>query len=49
LRSRCLANAPAYAHPRSIDFVAELPLNGPGKIDRKVVQRLMRERCGVLG
>ena len=49
LKQFCLANAPAYAHPRRIDFVAELPLNGPGKIDRKVVQRLMRERCGVLG
>ncbi len=49
LKQFCLANAPAYAHPRLIDFVAELPLNGPGKIDRKVVQRLMRERCGVLG
>jgi long-chain acyl-CoA synthetase len=49
LKQFCLANAPAYAHPRRIDFIAELPLNGPGKIDRKVVQRLMRERCGVLG
>jgi long-chain acyl-CoA synthetase len=49
LKQFCLANAPAYAHPRRIDFVAELPLNGPGKIDRKVVQRLMRDRCGVLG
>jgi acyl-CoA synthetase (AMP-forming)/AMP-acid ligase II len=48
LKQFCLANAPAYAHPRRIDFVVELPLNGPGKIDRKVVQRLMRERCGVL-
>jgi acyl-CoA synthetase (AMP-forming)/AMP-acid ligase II len=49
LKQFCLANAPPYAYPRRIDFVAELPLNGPGKIDRKVVQRLMRERCGVLG
>ncbi len=49
LKQFCLANAPAYAHPRRIDFVEELPLNGPGKIDRKVVQGMMRERCGVLG
>ena len=44
-----IANAPAYAHPRCIDFVAELPLNGPGKIDRKVVQRILGERLGVIG
>jgi long-chain acyl-CoA synthetase len=49
LKQFCLLNGPAYAHPRRIDFVAELPLNGPGKIDRKVVQRLMRERYGALG
>ena len=49
LKQFCLANGPAYAHPRRIDFVAELPLNGPGKIDRKVVQRIMRERYGALG
>jgi hypothetical protein len=33
----------------SAAFVAELPLNGPGKIDRKVLQRVMRERYGALG
>jgi long-chain acyl-CoA synthetase len=49
LKQFCLANGPAYAHPRRIDFVAELPLNGPGKIDRKIVQRMMRERYGALG
>jgi long-chain acyl-CoA synthetase len=49
LKQFCLANGPAYAHPRRIDFTDELPLNGPGKIDRKVVQRIMRERYGALG
>jgi long-chain acyl-CoA synthetase len=49
LKQFCLANGPAYAHPRRIDFTDELPLNGPGKIDRKVVQRMMRERYGSLG
>ena len=29
---------PAYSHPRFIDIVAALPLNGAGKIDRGVVQ-----------
>jgi long-chain acyl-CoA synthetase len=49
LKQFCLANGPAYAHPRRIDFVTELPLNGPGKIDRKVVQRVMRDRYGAIG
>jgi acyl-CoA synthetase (AMP-forming)/AMP-acid ligase II len=42
LKRFCLANAPAYAHPRRIAFVGELPLNGPGKIDRKAVQRVLQ-------
>jgi len=33
----------------SAAFVAELPINGPGKIERRVVQRMMRERYGALG
>jgi long-chain acyl-CoA synthetase len=49
LKQFCLANGPAYAHPRRIDFAAELPLNGPGKIDRKMIERMMRERYGSLG
>lgn len=49
LKQFCLANGPAYAHPRRIAFVAEMPLNGPGKIDRKVVHRTLLERFGTLG
>src|ERR1700678_940233 len=49
LKQFCLANGPAYARPRRIDFVTELPLNGPGKIHRKVVQRVMRDRYGAIG
>ncbi len=49
LKQFCLANAPAYAHPRRIEFVDELPLNGPGKIDRRVVQEILRSHYGVLG
>jgi acyl-CoA synthetase (AMP-forming)/AMP-acid ligase II len=49
LKQFFIANAPAYAHPRRIDFVGELPLNGPGKIDRKVVQHSLSKRFGVLG
>ena len=49
LREFTLSIGPAYAHPRRIVFVEEMPLNGPGKIDRKIVQRLMIERFGTLG
>jgi acyl-CoA synthetase (AMP-forming)/AMP-acid ligase II len=49
LKQFFIANAPAYAHPRRIEFVAKLPLNGPGKIDRKAVQSSLFERFGALG
>lgn len=49
LRQFTLSNGPAYAHPRRIVFVNQLPLNGPGKIDRKAVQKLMSEHFGTLG
>lgn len=49
LKRFCLAHGPAYAHPRRIHFVTEMPLNGPGKIDRRIVQRIMSETYGVLG
>jgi long-chain acyl-CoA synthetase len=39
-----LANAPAYQHPRHVEFVSELPLAGTGKIDRKS----LTERARVL-
>jgi acyl-CoA synthetase (AMP-forming)/AMP-acid ligase II len=46
LKRFCLANGPAYAHPRRVVFVEQLPLNGPGKIDRKLVAKQMREHIG---
>jgi acyl-coenzyme A synthetase/AMP-(fatty) acid ligase len=49
LKQFFIANAPAYAHPRRIEFVAELPLNGPGKIDRNAVRSSLSERFGALG
>jgi len=39
LKQYCLANGPAYAHPRRIRLVQEIPLSGAAKIDRKAVQR----------
>ena len=46
LKRHCLDNGPAYAHPRRIEIVTEMPLNGPGKIDRLVVTRIMEELFG---
>jgi acyl-CoA synthetase (AMP-forming)/AMP-acid ligase II len=39
-----LANAPAYAHPRSVWFVDELPLASTNKLDRAALQRMAEER-----
>lgn len=38
LKQFCLDKGPAYSHPRLIEIVPALPLNGAGKIDRGVVQ-----------
>jgi acyl-CoA synthetase (AMP-forming)/AMP-acid ligase II len=37
LRRFALDNGPAYAHPRAVWFVDELPLAGTNKIDRKTL------------
>jgi long-chain acyl-CoA synthetase len=39
-----LANAPAYAHPRFVWFVDELPLASTNKLDRAALQRLATEK-----
>jgi acyl-CoA synthetase (AMP-forming)/AMP-acid ligase II len=44
LKKHALANAPAFQHPRLVIFKDELPLAGPGKVDRKV---LTREACEI--
>jgi len=41
-----LANAPAYAHPRFVWFVGELPLASTNKLDRAALHRLAEERVG---
>jgi long-chain acyl-CoA synthetase len=43
LRQFALTNGPAYAHPRRIWFVDELPLAGTNKIDRKRLAELALE------
>ena len=42
VKRHALANAPAYQHPRMVIFLAELPLAGPGKIDRNALTRRAR-------
>ncbi|MFZ3359209.1 MAG: class I adenylate-forming enzyme family protein [Xanthobacteraceae bacterium] len=44
LKQFALANAPAYAHPRFVWFVDELPLASTNKLDRAALQRMARER-----
>ena len=46
VKAFCLENGPAYAHPRRVEVVAELPLNGVGKVDRVVVRRMAEALFG---
>jgi long-chain acyl-CoA synthetase len=43
LKTFCLEHGPAYAHPRFIAIVPQLPLNGAGKIDRAAVKRALAD------
>jgi acyl-CoA synthetase (AMP-forming)/AMP-acid ligase II len=43
LRDFALANAPAYAHPRRVFFLDDLPLAGTNKIDRKRLTEIAEE------
>jgi long-chain acyl-CoA synthetase len=43
LKAFCLERGPAYAHPRHIVIVDDLPLSGAGKLDRKAVQLQLAE------
>jgi acyl-CoA synthetase (AMP-forming)/AMP-acid ligase II len=40
LKQYCLANGPAYAHPRRVFFVDAIPLGGTEKVDPKAVREL---------
>ena len=44
-----LANAPAYAHPRFVWFVDELPLASTNKVDRALLHGLAQERLAAAG
>jgi len=43
LKRYCLDNGPAYAHPRRIQIVSEMPLNGAGKVDRTIVAQILAD------
>ena len=46
LKKFCLDNGPAYAHPRRILIVPDMPLNGAGKVDRMQVQNMLEDLYG---
>lgn len=46
IKQYALANAPAYAHPRFVWFVEELPLASTNKVDRVLLRKLAHERVG---
>jgi acyl-CoA synthetase (AMP-forming)/AMP-acid ligase II len=46
IKQFALANAPAYAHPRHVWLVDELPLASTNKVDRAALRRLAQERVG---
>ena len=49
LKTYCLENGPAYAHPRRIALVDTLPLNGAGKTDRQMIAAELSVRYSKLG
>jgi len=49
LKNYCLAKGAAYSHPRFIDIVAALPLNGAGKIDRRAAAAKLEAAYGAKG
>jgi long-chain acyl-CoA synthetase len=44
IKQFALANAPAYAHPRFVWFIDNLPLASTNKVDRPVLQRMAENR-----
>lgn len=49
IRRWTLERGPAYAHPRIVEIVDAIPLNGAGKNDRAVVAQQMAARHAPLG
>jgi long-chain acyl-CoA synthetase len=49
LKRYCLDKGPAYSHPRFIEIVPALPLNGAGKIDRGIIQATLNAAHSAAG
>jgi long-chain acyl-CoA synthetase len=49
IKAFCLEKGPAYSHPRFIDIVPALPLNGAGKVDRGIIQARLTAAYAALG
>jgi acyl-CoA synthetase (AMP-forming)/AMP-acid ligase II len=49
IKDHALAHAPAYAHPRRVWFVREMPLSGTNKIERKTTLQMALDRLAVEG
>jgi acyl-CoA synthetase (AMP-forming)/AMP-acid ligase II len=49
LKAWTLEHGPAYAHPRVVEIVDAIPLNGAGKNDRKIVAHDLSARHAPLG
>jgi acyl-CoA synthetase (AMP-forming)/AMP-acid ligase II len=43
VKQYALGNAPAYQHPRQVEFMREFPLAGTSKVDRKALAERARE------
>jgi acyl-CoA synthetase (AMP-forming)/AMP-acid ligase II len=45
LQEFCMREGPSHAIPQVIQFADDLPLLGPGKVDRRAVQRVLEQVC----
>ena len=48
IKQYALANAPAYAHPRFVWFVDELPLASTNKVDRAALRKLAQQQVAAV-
>lgn len=46
VKRHALKNGPAYAHPRFVEVLSEMPLSGANKIDKKALRARAEERFG---
>ena len=49
LKAFCLEHGPAFAHPRHVELVEHLPLNGAGKIDRTAARGILQAAAAARG